>query len=167
MKCNWDKYIKNNSKAHKYRSDCQLVTAVNAYYHLTGKIIKQNSKKYKKLVELCLCCYGNCIDIQKAWKELGITENERFDWLHLNLHLKEQCFIELSVWHKRYGFHSVAIVDYESKTKAVRLTNFKWETSIDGWAFLENIKPHIVDNPDRDEPRWNGRTFKLLSTESI
>ena len=32
----WEKYINYNSTKEKYVADCQLVTAVNAYYHLTG-----------------------------------------------------------------------------------------------------------------------------------
>lgn len=154
-------YINRNSIIKKYRADCQLVTAVNAHYHLTGKTIKQDTREYKKLAEMCRCCHGSCINIQKAWEYLGITEDERFSWFELKEYLEEGCFIEISIWHKRYGYHSCAIVDYESKTEAVRIANFKWETSTKGWAFLEDIKPFAVLNPDRSSPRYNGRTYKL------
>lgn len=158
----WTKYINNNSKINKYGMDCQLVTAVNAYYHFTSKIIKQYSNQYKELSELCGCCYGSCIDITKAWKKLGILEDKRFKWYDFDKYLKANCFIELSIWHKRYGYHSVAIVDYEFKTESVRITNFKWATSMNGWAFLEDIKPFIIDNPDKSNPIYHGRTLKLV-----
>lgn len=160
----WNEYINNNSKIKKYSTDCQLVTAVNAYYHLTGKVVKQNSNKYKELAELCGCCYGSCIDIKKAWKQLGIIEDERFKWHSFDKYLKEGCFIELSIWHKKYGFHSCAIVDYELETKTVRIANFKWETSVDGWMLLENIEPFLINNPNKSKPFYHGRTFKLMIT---
>lgn len=85
----WDKYLNNNSKIEKYSMDCQLVTTINAYYHLTGNIIKQYSKQYKKLAELCGCCYGSCINIKKAWDLLGIAEDERFKWYEFDEYLKK------------------------------------------------------------------------------
>jgi len=39
----WEGYIKRNTKGVM---DCQLVTAINAYYRLTGKKIRQGSAKY-------------------------------------------------------------------------------------------------------------------------
>lgn len=158
---NWNKYILENSRDSKYGMDCQLVTAINAYYHLTGKIIKQNSERYKQLAELAGCCYGSCINIKKVWKELGIWEKKCFQRWDSYKYFKPNIFMEVSIWHKRYGFHSIAIVDHSTKTKAVRITNFKYETSCDGWIFIEDLEPFLELNPDKTEPRWHYRTFKL------
>lgn len=160
---NWKKYIHKNSSSEKYYADCQLVTAVNAYYHLTGKTIKQDSEQYKQLAELAGCCYGSCINIKRVWKELGIWEDKRFqewDYVSLDKFLKQKKFIEINIWYKRYGLHSSAIVDYCKKTEAVRITNFKYETSINGWIFLEDLKPFLCVNKDGTKPQWHLRTFK-------
>ena len=160
MKRKWERYLKEN---HKGYCDCQLVTAINACYHLKGCVIRQDSDYYKHLAEMCCCRSGACIDITKAWKELGIWEDQRFNWWDGVHHLQEHGgFFEVSAWHIRYGFHSIAIVDYIPEADVAQVTNFKWETSIDGWIFLENLRPHVVDNPDRDEPRYVMRTFRVI-----
>ena len=54
MKRSWNKYINKN----KY-SECQLITALNAYYYLTGKqYCKQDSKEYENLVDLGVMVLG-------------------------------------------------------------------------------------------------------------
>ncbi len=58
---NFKHIINKNSGGKKYYSDCQVVTAVNAHYLLTGNIIKQRSKRYKELCELAKACYGTAI----------------------------------------------------------------------------------------------------------
>lgn len=157
----WYKYINSNSEGDIYYSDCQLVTAINAYYYLTGNIIKQDSIKYKELAEICGCVHGSCINIKKAWKKLEIKEDIRFKKYDIEKYLKRNCFIELSVHNKYYGYHSIAIVDYIKKAKCLRITNFRGVTSIEGWIFLEDIEPFIIDNPDKSKPYWHGRTFCL------
>lgn len=162
----WIDYIKRNSKTVPYNQDCQLVTTVNAYYHLTGNIIEQGSQQYNNMAELAGCVYGSCIDITKVWKELGIWENKRLrEYYDIQDHLTENCFIEASIWYKKYGCHSVAIVDYIEKSECVRVTNFDYLTSTGGWMFFEDLKPFLVDNPNKDKPYWQGRTFKLIEYE--
>lgn len=158
----WGNYIKRNSTGKKYTADCQLVTAVNAYYYHLGDTIEQGSETYNELAELARCCYGSCIQIEKVWEELGIWEDQRFSsYWDMRDHLTEDCYMELNVWHKFFGYHSVAIVDYIEKAECVRVINLKHVTSTDGWIFLEDLKPHIIDNPDKsNEPRWVARTFK-------
>lgn len=159
MDINLSGFINKNSLN---TSDCQLVTAINAYYHLTGNIIKQESEQYKKLIDLCGCAYGSCIDIKKAWNELSIWEDCRFNNLwDIENNLKINCFIEINIWHKHYGFHSSAIVDYNKKTDCVMVTNLKYVTSTKGWIFWEDLKTFIVTNPDKSEPIYYGRTFKI------
>lgn len=87
----WAKYVKENSRHDKYYADCQLVTTINAYFHLTGKIIDQNSRQYKRLAEIAGCCYGSCVNITKVWDKLGIEEKDRFRHHDLNQYLKANC----------------------------------------------------------------------------
>lgn len=143
--------------------DCQLVTAVNACYYLKGYAIKQDSDYYHSLAELCGCRYGSCIDVTKAWKELGIWEDRRFDswWDGIDYLEENGGFFEVSLWHSHYGFHSVAIVDYMPEAGAARVTNFRQETTVSGWIFLEKLKPHLVENPNHEQ-RCVMRTFKEI-----
>jgi len=170
----WETYLKGNNT----EGDCQLVTAVNARYHLTGEIVDPKSDEYQELVDLVCCRYGAAIDIRKAWKKLGITEDQRLQWYEIarqdvnpevvkvfpdsyRYKLQKESFLEVSIWHKFFGFHSIAIVDYEPRTDCVRLTNFKHVTSTDGWMFWEDLCPHLKLNPSKSEPRYEFRTFKL------
>ena len=155
IKREWNKYI------HKNRTcgDCQLVTAVNAYYYLTGKTITE--KRYMKLTEECKCTSGACINIEKAWNKLGIkiikTYKSLFNVDHKEIrkngiiHFETKKIplpMEVDVWHKKCGFHSVLIVDHEIKTNCVRITNFPWETSQEGWMFKEDL--YKFEKPKHD-----------------
>ena len=159
---------KNFHNSQKY-SECQLVTALNAYYFLTGKIIKQDSKRYENLVDLCFARYGAAININKVHKKLGLKITKHY----ISLPNKVRLPLEISVWHKSYGFHSVLIVDFEPKSKACRVTNFKMATNTQGWIFHEDLnhllrvgKGNSIVNScpkcDKDkEPRWQYRLFEL------
>jgi len=176
---NWETYLKENRIA----GDCQLVTAINACYHLTGKIVEQGSKTYEDLVDLAVCRHGAAIAIRSAWKKLGIWEDQRLRSWEIGrssqesqagpessppmypYELKSHSFLEVSVHHKFFGSHSIAIVDYEPRTDCVRLTNFKHVTSSEGWIFWEDLLPHLLKNPCRTEPRYEFRTFKRIKDE--
>lgn len=149
MKRQWKKYRNRNST----EGDCQLITAVNAYYYLTGKTV--NNEDYEKYIDLVGCRHGSAISIEKVWKKLGIksiwegrslldfttrtignklpfrVESEKKKKIPLPL--------EFNIWHKRYGFHSTLIVDHEPRVDCFRVTNFKYGTSIEGWAFTEDL----------------------------
>jgi hypothetical protein len=155
MKYDWKKIINQNSGGRKYYSDCQVVTAVNAYYLLTGEQIKQRSKRYKELCELAKACYGSAICIKKVWKELGIEVfNESF------LPMNDDYPTECSVWHLRYGYHSVLICDYSEKCSAYRVANLRWHTSMNGWIFEEDLISMLAENPSKSEPRYRTRQFR-------
>ena len=158
----WEKYLKSN-KCNTL--DCQLVTAVNANYYLTGNSIQQNSAEYNTLIDITKCKHGACISIEDGRSYLGINEDIRFKSYDLNKYLFSNCFIEVNVWHKYFGYHSIAIVDYIEKASCVRVTNFKHVASTNGWIFLEDLKPHIILNPGRSEPRYECRTYKLITNE--
>lgn len=138
----WNMYLERQ----KY-SECQLITALNAYYYLTGKVFcKQDSQEYEDLVDLCCARNGAAININKVHNKLGlvILEKHRF--------LSDFCLdrkklplpIETSVWHRLTGFHSVCIVDYSVKCGAVRIANFRYETR-NGWMFIDDFK--LFKNP--------------------
>jgi len=131
----WREYLNEQ----KY-NECQLVTALNAYYYLTGKTIKQDSKRYEELVDLAAARYGSAITIDRVFDKLGLViikeSNNLFNFERKN---KVLLPLEYNVWHKKYGFHSTLIVDHEPKSDAVRITNFKHETTLDGWLFREDL----------------------------
>jgi len=142
----WDKFINKN----KTEGDCQLVSTVNAYYHLTGKTIP--SEKYEEFIDLCGCRHGSTMSIEKVWRKLGLKIIKRYDSLFDVDHkevsrkgvidyktIKIPLPMELSVWHKKCGHHSVLIVDHEIKTNCYRITNFPWETNMQGWMFAEDL----------------------------
>lgn len=159
----WDKYIHNNVTC----GDCQLVTAVNAYYHLTGKQIKPTHKRYGKLVELSACQHGSAIFIKKAWKRLGLEVTPWRYSPYVEIHgenpqeFPHDTPVEARIWHKAYGCHSVLIVDYVEKCGAIRITNFGKVTSLDGWIFLEDFQHYLKHNGDPHERRLCYRSFFL------
>jgi len=64
----WSKYL----NSQKY-SECQIITALNAYYHLTGKVYcQQDSQEYEDLVDSCCARIGAAIGIEKIHRKLGL-----------------------------------------------------------------------------------------------
>ena len=145
----WKKYLYKN----KYEGDCQLVSIVNAYYYLTGKTVKD--EVYDELVEMCGCVAGACIEISKAIAYLDLQEVERY------LYLVPYVPLEINVWHKFFGFHSVLAVGWSQRLDAYRILNFKHVTSSNGWIFREDLMHFTIQNPDKDTPRWMCRTIGL------
>ena len=146
------KYFHKN----KREGDCQLISIANAYYYLTGNIISNDL--YEKLANECGCIAGSCIDINKAFKKFKISE-ERFLYLVCgNKYLP----LEIMVWHKYFGFHSILAVEYTKKVDAYRVTNFRHVASSTGWIFYEDLMHFTTLNPNQDEPRWICRTFSLI-----
>ncbi|MFW9871647.1 MAG: hypothetical protein ACFFG0_01005 [Candidatus Thorarchaeota archaeon] len=155
MKREWLKFRNENSRNHKkYYSDCQVVTAVNAYYFLTGNIIKKSS--YFDLCELAGACYGSAISIEKVHKKLDL---ETFDYTNHFDEVEIEYPIEMKVWHPRYGFHSTLIIDYEIKCKALQITNFKYATTVGGWLWEEDLNFYTRDCNEG----WIFRKFKRRS----
>lgn len=133
----WINYIDQ-----QWYSECQIVAALNIYYYLTGKYIKPRSETYETLVEKYCAKAGSAIGIHRLYKELGLKKAGRYMNL-FDLPRKGNNLvlpIEATIWHKRYGFHSLAIVGYEPKTDCIQVPNFRYETSSNGWMFLEDLK---------------------------
>lgn len=158
----WNKYIDRQ----KYQ-ECQLVTALNAYYYLTGKVYcEQNSQDYEDLVDLCCSRIGAAINIGKIHKKLGlvILEKHRFLW-NFSDNKKLPLPIEAGIWHRLTGYHSVLIVDHCVKCRTVRITNFRYETRR-GWMFIDDLihmyanRSFSGDNGINSEgKKWNYRLF--------
>ena len=144
----WEKYIDKN----KFHSDCQLVSAVNAYYYLTGITIDDN--KYEKFIDLCGCRYGSAIYIEKIYRALDMEIKWEGSFRLYSINDNISLPIEINVWHKRTGFHSALIIDYEPKVEAYRIANFKQITTIKGWFFREDLYQFIT--------KVNGNSCKLI-----
>lgn len=158
----WEKYLNRQ----RYM-ECQLVTALNAYYCLTGKVYcKQDSQEYEDLVDLCCARIGAAISIEKIHKKLGlkIAEKHRFLWGFRDKKLPLP--IEVSIWHRITGNHSVLIVDHSIKCNAVRIANFRYETR-SGWIFIDDLKLYENrcfsgdDGINSKGKPWNYRLFVL------
>lgn len=143
MKRNPRKYIYHNLAG----CDCQLVSAVNAYYYLTGKTI--TNKRYMRMAEQYHCITGACIDIESAYKELGIEVKKQYREYDLKYKRKFPLPLEVRVFHPDYGFHSVLIVEYNKPTHSFRVMNFELETSTENWIFVERFFPWV-----RPEKEW-------------
>lgn len=144
----WEKYLHQNSSEE---CDCQVVSAVNAYYHLTGRRIDQSARRYDRLRRLSGAVSGAAICIGKVHEKLGVRVAASFTSLI--------CFpatlkfpVELAVWHKAYGYHSVLIVDHEPKTACFRITNFGKATNLHGWIFAEDLEHYISKFDRRGDP---------------
>lgn len=148
----WKKYLNANTPGLR---DCQLVTAINAYYFFYGKTILQDSKRYKRFLEDTKAATGDsCINIDKVYSELGLKRvagpkilmDSNID--NLDSELAPSLPFELSIFHKHYGIHSVLVVDYEPRTESLRVPNFFVETSTKGWIYVDDIQhfaQHIHD----------------------
>lgn len=137
----WAGYINQNKLEH---ADCQIVTAVNAYYYLTGDNIPQDSERYQHLVKLTAAKNGPALSIQKAWDNLEI---EPYNYRYYPFFATEDKLpVATTIWHKTTGYHSVLIVDRIEECTAIRVTNFRAKTSLDGWLFEEDFQHYITNN---------------------
>ena len=132
-------YVTSNQEG----ADCQLVTAMNASILLHGKrLIKPKGEEYMALIDKIGCVAGAAINIQRAHPKLKIKLGKKYkcwsdiDWTAFPL--------ELQVWSMHYGYHSVAVVDYEPHCEAVRVLNFKCHTTLNGWIFLEKLRHYVA-----------------------
>lgn len=116
-------------------------------------------EEYEELVDLTGCQYGTVIKIQPALDRFGLGFVKEPVWPSFMGTKDLPC--EINVWHKRYGSHSILAVDLCAKTEAVRLLNFDYLTTAEGWMFLEDLHHFECKNPNRREPRWSGRTIRL------
>lgn len=159
MRRSWNKYRDKNFPGH---SDCMIVTAMNAYYYLTGKVV--SDKNYERFRKMTATHTGSAIGIAKVWKELGLKclgeYSHIFNFTTKTLkrkgtvpfitssNTKIPLPLEVNVFHPRTGLHSVLIVDHCTKSNAYRVTNFRYETTTAGWIFEERLN-HMFADPMR------------------
>jgi len=153
-----DKYIWTNTTG----ADCQLVTAVNAYHHLTGRYI--TAKRYMDFIELADCVFQAPAPkkLKEVWDSLGIEVGKYYLEDELDYHARKiKLPLEASIFHHEYGYHSILIIDHETKTNSFRITNFDEETNSQDWMYAENMYKYLKPTPQDDEPDWVYRTFRL------
>lgn len=148
----WEDFIHRNTK----EGDCQLVSIVNAYYYHTGRNI--SPILYNRIADKCGCVAGSCIDTKPALQVLGLAIEKSYITLESGYDVLP---LEINVWHKYFGLHSILAVDWEPKTQCFRVTNFKHVCSMEGWIFSEDLYHFVIENPDNKSPRWRCRTIGL------
>lgn len=165
MNYEWFSIINQNTSFDKYErycQDCQVVTAANACYVLTGKNFIQDSDEYRELCELAGAVAGSAICIGKVYDLLGLaTCDETHGLLDYDDNfsgLGTDYVIEANIWYKRYGFHSVSVIDYEPHCRAFRVPNLKWLTTDDGWIFYEDLSQIL-----KPMNKWGVRKIKIGS----
>ena len=157
MNYDFKKIINRNRKEF---SDCQVVTAVNAYYLLTGNVIEQDSDEYLELVKLAKAENGAAISIKKVWQKLELEVTQEKIWPNSD---ELTSPTELTIWYKRCGFHSVLAYDYVPKCEAFRVSNLPWLTTHNGWIFWEDL--HQIMKGSLDGSHWMARSFRLAGQE--
>ena len=109
-------------------SECQLVTALNAYIFYGGEPIKIGSPEYERLVDFCGTRYGSAISIENnVYKYLGLNKLEfcPFSCSALKAILNLGIPVELSIHSKHYGFHSVLVISHNGDTVSDKDSSFE------------------------------------------
>jgi len=147
---------------NKREGDCRMVSLANAYTYFTGKPVRDGL--YEQLADKCGCVAGSCINLKPAFEALELEVKETWPYLVSPDGLLEETTssilpLEINVWHKYYGFHSILAVDWEPRTRSFKVTNFRHVANTDGWIFYEDLMHYDVENPDKKMPRWRCRTI--------
>jgi len=163
MKRDWRKY--HNEQGY---ADCQLIALVNAYYYLTGKWIDRKSKRYKKMLNSVGAIAGPAINIKKAHKALGIEIIwEGYSFLGAKdkdgNKIKDPLPYIAKVWHPKYGYHSVLVIGINTNVGAVRVANFREETTTEGWIFEEDFRVFVHAAKGNYDPVY--RILRLRRTK--
>ena len=114
--------------------ECQLVSALNAYYYLTGDKIEIGSEGYEELVDLSGGRDKPCLCMSPVYARLGIKIEKTFDD-HIEF-IDNLVFPIEKIVHG--ALHSVLIVDWEPENKRLRVTNFG-ATDKKGWVSEETF----------------------------
>jgi len=109
--------------------ECQLVSALNAYYYLTGKRIEIGSEGYEELVDLSGGREQPCLCMSPVYARLGIKIEKTFD--ELKEFIDNLVFPMEKIVHG--ALHSVLIIDWDTQNKKFRVTNFG-ATDREGWV---------------------------------
>ena len=124
--------------------ECQLVSALNAYYYLTGNKIEIGSEGYEELVDLSGGRNMPCLCMSPIYERLGIKIVRTFD-SHLEF-INNLVFPMEKIVHG--ATHSVLIIDWKPSKKILRVTNFG-ATNLEGWVseevFFRTIKTKDIN----------------------
>lgn len=136
-----EKYYLNSQKYQ----ECRLVAAINAAIFLNELPISQESIEYERLVDLVQARHGAAISISKAHEYLRIIPHELnfIDLKTIKKYLDIDSPIEVVVWHKEPGLHSVLIVDYKKENNKIRVLNFEEITDDQWWANWTTLKKYL------------------------
>jgi len=168
-KYEWKNIINQNTPG---RPDCQMVSAINAYYILTGDIIKRGSERYEEYCRIARCMAGAALCIDEVYEDLGLkrtTKHFGIPWDRFNTKIKKSEYrkflpLEVSIWYKRAGFHSVLIYDFEPITDSVRVSGFHWETNSLGWMYWKDFQHYLTPSITRKiegEDPWQIQRIEL------
>lgn len=114
--------------------ECQLVSALNAYYYLTGDKIEIGSEGYEELVDLTNGRNMPCLCMSPLYERLGLKIKKTFD--SPKEFMNNLSFPMEKIVHG--ALHSVLIVDWEPENKRLRVTNFG-RTDKEGWISEEDF----------------------------
>jgi len=134
--------------------ECQLVSALNAYYYLTGEHIEIGSEGYEELVDLTNGRNMPCLCMSPLYERLGIKIKKTFD-------SPEEFMNNLSFPTEKIvqgALHSVLIVDWDPQNKRLRVTNFGAANS-DGWVSEEDF---LRSTKVKDENYGSYKVFELV-----
>lgn len=155
----WHKFHHNNKQN---RNDCQLITALNAYYYIYGKTIGQNTKTYEKLTDLAHTRHRAATTIYKVHQKLKLTTHYYNHLLGFSTKQKANKWlpIEAIIHHKHYGTHSILTIDYEPITHSYRILNANKleQISTQGWILHENLQHYTTLNPNH-KCKWKYRRY--------
>lgn len=95
---------------------CQLISALNARIFFGLDVPELDSERFETLVDLSYCRNGAAINIAAAWKELEISAFRFSPHMERIKSMLSLGFpVELSVFRKWSGFHSILLVGFDSK----------------------------------------------------
>ena len=118
----WDKYINRQ----RYL-ECQVVSAINAYYYLTGTAIDFGSPRYNYLLDIAEANTEPARFIDLVHKELGLKIKTTYEAI------ADFSTVEYPL-EKTIGMHSILLIDY--KKDCVRITNVGQK---DGWVKISDF----------------------------
>lgn len=129
-------------------SECQLVSALNAAYHLGEKYIDPDSEEYERLVDLVLARNGSAITIEYAYRYLRLKYGDvKPCWESIEFAMEMKLPVGMGLSTKKYGSHSALIVKkaYDNSRGGYKLKvpNLSHYTNKQMWIHWEEFEKMI------------------------
>lgn len=147
----------------QFYGECQVVTAINAWIHLTGGKFSDVFPDYDHIVDVSLSRNGSALRVEKAYDHLGLKVTDEYGSFHSWAMDGAKLPAEFTVIHPRYGLHSVGCVDFIEKCMACRVCNFRYETTVGGWIFAERMETWVLDVPGYAGKKNHVKVFGLVN----